>query len=287
MSDLEKEIHFENSKATISSEGAFVSSLVLNGVNILKKSTDGYQTHGGASVLFPYADIVDGAKYKLEGKTYRLPKNGSYEGNLKDSIHGLVLDKRWNIIHKEEYKLLAELILKDKYYPTSLSIKIDYKIGIQKFIVNLASKNIGHATAPIMCGFHPYFIYNKFWRFKFHDPIVFLKNLRNRNVEVQSSDSEIINYDDFTQFDNAYLGGGDVEFITRDRILKIHRINMPFFEIYNGQFAGKNSVAFEPMTGAPNCFNNKVGLRYIRPGEAVRCGYTITIENSNNNSTQS
>ena len=90
-----KKLEFQNSDALISQEGAYVTSLVLDGKPVLQGSLDHQKTHGGLSLLIPYADLVYGAKYEFEGVEYSLPRNAGYENDLFNSIHGLINDKNW------------------------------------------------------------------------------------------------------------------------------------------------------------------------------------------------
>ncbi|MEM0139200.1 MAG: aldose 1-epimerase, partial [Ferroplasma sp.] len=76
-----------NSYAEFSSIGAYLIKLVLNGVEIIRKSNDGISTHGGAAVLIPFGNRIRNAEYTYNGKKYLLPKNDG-----KNSIHGLVRD---------------------------------------------------------------------------------------------------------------------------------------------------------------------------------------------------
>ncbi|MEM3191670.1 MAG: aldose 1-epimerase [Candidatus Parvarchaeota archaeon] len=266
----------ENSSAIISRRGAFVNSLTLDGRDILKGSTDGKQTHRGLSVLIPYADIVSNASYRFKGRKYSLPKNAGYEGDFKNSLHGLVIDKPWNIIFRNDEMIELKFILAKHYFPSVLSVVVRYKIGNSKFDTSFLIKNIGSNDAPLMCGSHPYFLFHGYWKFKFNDPIVQLNKTESQVITTKRIISDSITSFGRKQYDNAYFGGGKVEFLTKGIRLIIQRINMPFFEIYNGIYSEMRSVAFEPLTGAPNCYNNGMGLKILRKGEEFKCGFSIT-----------
>ena len=99
----------------------YVESLILDGVDILKKTVDGVKPHGGSCILIQYADIVSNARYSFNGKEYRLPKNAEYEGDYVNSMHGLVLYKTWKVIDRKDNKINLGLLLTKKV----LSINID------------------------------------------------------------------------------------------------------------------------------------------------------------------
>jgi len=267
----------DRSKALISERGAFVESLTLNEKDILKKTTDGIETHGGLSVLIPYADTVTKARFEFDGKEYNLPKNAYYEGDFVNSIHGLVSDEDWEEIATDYNETFMRVILSEDYYPSELSIVSHYLIGESTFVVNFEIRNIGNVDSPIMCGSHPYFIFNNYWQFNFHDPVVQLMKTESNSVVTEKVNSFNISNSGNRQYDHAFFGGGDINFVTEDRELRIKRSNMPFFEIYNGIYSGKESVAFEPMTGAPNCLNNLLGLKVLKVNEKFECGFTIEL----------
>ncbi|AGO60563.1 aldose 1-epimerase [Ferroplasma acidarmanus] len=265
-----------NSKVLISRKGAYVESLIINGINILKETNDNIEPHGGLSILIPYADIVSKATYKFNGKQYLLPKNAGYEGDLINSMHGLTLDQTWKVITKSDKKIDFQVILNENFYPSKLLIDVIYMIDNAKFSVDYSIKNIGDKSCPIMCGAHPYFIFSDYWKFEFHDAAVQLKRYNTKSITTQRITDTISNVPN-KLYDNAYFGGGIVDFYTKYLKMEIIRYNMPFFEIYNGTYAGQNSVAFEPLTGAPNCFNNGMGLKTLKQNDKFECGFSCSL----------
>lgn len=271
------ELQTDESHASILRKGAYVESLILNGVDILKKTIDGVQPHGGLSVMIPYADIVSNARYSFNGKEYRLPKNAGYEGDYINSMHGLVLDKTWKVIDRKNNEIKLGLSLTEKCYPSKLMITVHYMIRSSEFEVFFKVKNVGKKDAPIMCGSHPYLLFDGYWKFQFHDAVVLLKNTDKLSVTTNRLKYNKITSLGGRQYDNAYFGGGEVDFVTRRKKIKIRRYNMPFFEIYNGIYSNPGSVAFEPLTGAPNCFNNRIGLKILKGNEEMNCGFSLAL----------
>ncbi|KAA8922007.1 hypothetical protein [Thermoplasma sp.] len=105
-----EELRYSSSLCRVSRRGAFVSSLSLNGLNILKPASDGYVTHGGMAVLIPYADTVKQASYVWEGRRYMLPRNAAYEGDMVDSIHGLVKSSPFSVVYRDTNSILLHYI---------------------------------------------------------------------------------------------------------------------------------------------------------------------------------
>ena len=59
--------------------------------------------------------------------------------------------------------------------------------------------------------------------------------------------------------------------------IKLERKNMPYFVLYNGKYSRGESVALEPMTGAPDAFNNRIGITEVEPAGEFTCGFKISI----------
>lgn len=269
------EIYSGNSRADIDTLGAYLSSLRIGSVEVLKESKDGHQTHGGCAVLSPFANRIRKAEYKFEGVKYGLPKNSG-----EHSIHGLLRDYRWNIEKSGNNKLaVLSSVLKHPGYPSELYSKLTYSISEDSFSVGYLAFNTGSANCPLLIGFHPYFLTGNKWKLDYRGNIIkllyrdqFFPSGETETADLKSEDLHI------SALDNCFRFDGDLRLISDNGTLLIRRSNMPYLVIYNGTFAGNDSVAIEPMTGAPDAFNNGIGLLRLRPGESFSCGFGITVE---------
>ncbi|BBD72757.1 aldose epimerase [Sulfodiicoccus acidiphilus] len=266
------ELKKKDSLALIETRGAYLKSLTLAGKQVITPPIDGKPTHGGCAVLFPFANRVKGGLYVFAGKTFRLPTNE--EGN---AIHGLVLDTEWQIQSHTPSSISLSLRLEHRAYPTVLKTCLTYSLEQDHLDVGLSVINEGDSDGPLVVGFHPYFNVGKEWRLKHSSP------LRRLNMVSHFPDGTFQDYD-FNSleepwkltFDDCFVGGGTLVLVGRDLKLSISRRNMEFFQLYNGVYA-LGSVALEPMTGAPDAYNNGIGLTVIRPGEKLSCGFTLSI----------
>lgn len=262
------------SNAEISARGAYVKSLIMGGKEILKPSEDGEETHGGMAILLPYANRVRNARYLWEGKEYNLPKN-----NGEHSIHGITRELEWNLGKMRKNKGMCTLNLSSSSYPTDLFLKVIFEISRTAFKTSIEAENKGPRTAPFMAGMHPYFNFTDSWT------IESLQNLLRLNYEsgyfpdgsmtpvkpmTLSSTSGI-------SFDNTYLTNSTPTLAGGDRKIRIETTNMPYLVLYNGKYAGKISVAAEPMSAAPDSYNNGLGLVSIPPGSSFRCSATFRL----------
>ncbi|MCY0852286.1 aldose 1-epimerase [Thermoplasma acidophilum] len=260
------------SRASISEIGSHMDSLQIDGLDILLHSYDGSPTHFGSAFLFPYANRVKDARYVMDGVEYRLPNN---EG--KNSIHGLVLDKNFSVISREEESITMETsIAGGEAYPSDLSVRISHSVDETSYRCEVTVINKGVKRSPIAAGFHPYFVYKNKWAI-----------IKPETAWIMEYDGPFPTgkMDRMTFGDISYLNAYDNQFFADSDIivdvgysrLKITRNNMPFFVIYNGRYSAGSSVAIEPMMSAVDSFNNGIGLRLLNPGDTMKFGYSIDI----------
>ena len=131
-----------------------------------------------------------------------------------------------------------------------------------------------------MAGAHPYFLSDHQWRLYHGDTIQ-----RLNYPDGVYPDGELVDYD-FNHIDepwrlnldDSFVGGGILKLESKVSKIILNRNNMDYFEVYNGVHAGQNSVAIEPLSGANNAFNNGIGLKTIKSGKTMKCGFTISID---------
>lgn len=263
--------------ARIDRIGAYIDSLQLNGKQILMNSPDGRETHGGCAVLIPFANRVRNGTYVWQGRTYSLPKNDGL-----NSIHGLVRHEKWEYAREDatdDNETALKFRLASAGYPSVIEVMNTYEIGEEFFNVTTSIKNAGDNSSPLVVGFHPYFLFNGNWGLR-HSEELSMLHYRDRYFPDGTMEKVDFNDDKGIQqrtLDSCFLGGGDLTFSAGNYSLKIIRRNMDYFVIYNGQFSYGRSVAIEPMTGAPDAFNNHIGVKDLAPGDTFECGFRIEL----------
>lgn len=261
------------SAAEVSDEGAYLSSLRLDGIPVLKRGEGSSMTHGGSAVLIPYAGRVRGGEYACGGREYRLPLNK--EGN---AIHGLVKELRWSLLGKTEDGVRLGTSLLHPGYPTRLECSIEYRLGRAGLSVECEVGNAGELAAPLVVGFHPYFLAGR-WSLE-HGCAAQRYELENGFFPTGKSEAFDFNgawYDSGTGFDSLFRCPCDVVLRTDSYSLSISRREMPFLVVYNGKYAEGRSVAVEPYSGAPDAFNNGIGLANVEPKGSFRCGFSLAL----------
>ncbi len=261
-------------RAEISEKGAYVKSLELDGKTILMPSGDGEQTHGGMALLLPYANRVRNAKYLWEGKEYHLPEN-----NGVHSIHGFTRNLNWDLKKIAKNNIVGNLDLSNSGYPSELHLTVSFHIDQNSFTTSIEANNIGKASVPFVAGMHPYFNFTDSWH------VESFQNLLRLNYEsgyfpdgsFTPIKPKCINSDSGISFDNTYLTNSIPTLFAGNRKIRIETVNMPYLVLYNGKYAGKASVAAEPMSGAPDAYNNGIGLVSIPPGDSFHCSATFHV----------
>lgn len=260
------------SKAEIEEKGAYLKSLVIDGQEVIKRPVDESPTHGGSAVLIPYAGRVRNASYTYNGRLYELPRN-----NGSNSIHGFLKDEVWSSNHQKSDSVTFSCDFSHSGYPSMIHTEIEYVIRSGGLEVNTSVKNTGDERIPLLIGFHPYFLTGGEWRLSHTEKI------RQLNFEDGYFPDGTYRKVDFNrlknmqdmEFDNCFEGGGVVTLVRKGSSITIRRTNMPYLVIYNGTYSEGLSVAIEPMTGAPNAFNNGIGLIEVDPGKEFTCGFSV------------
>lgn len=263
-----------SSRAEIDTIGAYVRSVALDGAELLKQTHDSVDTHGGMALLIPYANRVKAAKYAWNDREYFLPKN-----NGKHSIHGLTRSLNWDHKDKKEDKVTMTVRLSEDAYPVPLRVETTYSITDVQFTVCIDAHNEGKISAPFMAGMHPYFLFDREWGIQSNHTFLRL-NYEDSffpDGSITPVEPASLNSSSSLTYDNSYIVGDSLSIWTGNRRVTLNTRSMPFFVVYNGEYAQGRSVAVEPMSGAPDAFNNGIGLITIPSGEHVRCTASFTV----------
>lgn len=251
-----------SSEATISETGSYLQRLVLDGKDILLAGNESRPTLGGMALLIPFANRIKGGEYEFNGKKYFLTKNS--EGN---AIHGLILNKKFNIVNMTENSIELSHDLIDKGYPTELKVNVIYKIYKKKLFTKILLTNLGNEEAPVVVGAHPYFLIKNNWEIS---PNKVKKCISINKIPTgEFLDFEIIGNKDY---DDCFYIGNNVSLKSDYSQISIETLGMPYFQIYTGI---KGALALEPMSGLPDAFHNKIGLNIIKPSATLSFEFTI------------
>ena len=259
--------------ASIDPEGAYIRSLSLGSEIVLMPAPDGRQTHGGCALLSPFANRIRNGTYHFGNHTYSIPRN-----NGKDAIHGFLKDQVWEIAKVGENNVELVNSMENGFYPSRLYSTVRYSMGRNRFKVSYSATNCGESPVPFMLGFHPYFRVGTSWS------LIGCREAKKLNVEDRYFPDGTFEEIDLGALDhrNAILDNTffcDDDLILKSEVLSLRlaRENMPYLQLYNGEYCRGISLAVEPMTGAPDCFNNRIGLLVLEAGQTFTGGFSVTV----------
>ena len=268
------------SKAQISlNEGGRLKNLSFNNSAIINDDLQtSYQKSYASSILFPFANRIENGIYLFEEKKYRLDCNQG-----KNAIHGLVFDKKFELINQKTNQKSCTVTLNYtekkgvEGFPFLYEIFLRYKLSKESLSVSVIVKNIDKNSFPFTIGWHPYFasedLTNSKIAFKSQKKVVFDENLITKNlVEYRKKmDLKIAN----KSLDTCYeLKGNKVTFETPKYAVKISTNKKEnFLQLYTP--ANRKTIAIEPMTGISNSFNNKIGLQILAPNQEYKIKWKV------------
>jgi aldose 1-epimerase len=275
--------------------GANVAELVLRSKDILVPVLKGYDDGEALQTLkgyrncrlIPYPNRVRHGRYSFRGRDYQLPINREKEGN---AIHGFFFDRHFEVDKCTAGPHEARLDLHASYkggvvgYPFSFSLSLAFVLDEGGFRSEIGMTNTGDTAMPVGEGWHPYFTFSgkdaSIDHLQFKLPPVMRLELDVDKVPT----GRLLPFNRFDQRNTI----GDLQL---DTGLKLEAEGKVVSELYDvrteallgiWQEAGPNgynylqvytppdrsAIAIEPMTCAPDAFNNGMGLIELEPGKS-------------------
>lgn len=237
--------------------------------------------HNGfkSAKMSPYACRVTDATYQWNGKTYQLDKfilDGA-------AIHGFLYDAVFDIIDIQSGEAWAMVEMKYSYdgtyagYPFPYNCTVRYHLSTNSTlcITTHISNHAGNCSIPVVDGWHPYFTIGN----RVND--WFLEIASDQMMEYDERlvpTGKYIKRDDF--FPGRTIGEMELDngFLLREHISPLCRLqnpetglsvefvsakNYPFLQLYIPN--NRKSIAIENLSGAPDAFNNGIGLITLEP----------------------
>ena len=159
-------------------------------------------------------------------------------------------------------------------------MELTYTLSKKGITLAIKVKNKGEKTFPFTLGWHPYFytsdLYKSSIDFKSDKEYVF--NKQQIITGTKALDLEMpFNLID-VNLDNGYpLENDKIDFSTPKYNVNIRSTSKEnYLQLYT-PLQG-NTIAIEPMTGAADNFNNKIGLQTLQPNQTFLVKWIIAIE---------
>jgi aldose 1-epimerase len=250
-------------------------------------------TQSAGELLFPFASRIPGGKYTFLGKAYQLEKNET--GNL-NAIHGFVRKKQFHLeeqlIHADHASVSLSYTLDNpEGYPFHIHFTVRYSLHADgRFELEYAARNDGHAPAPVMFGWHPYFRLGDemadAWKISIpsNEIVAFDYNQIPIGKEPFFMERPTLLYR--KAFDNCFVvDKGNTQVVT-ELISENQHVTLRIEqEAGDGKFnylvlytpPARDCVAIEPLTANVDSFNSGEGLNILSPGNSVGGKITVSL----------
>ena len=286
--------------AIVTEVGATLRSWRLDGVELLDTfAADSPGTAYRGKVLMPWPNRLRGGRYTFRGADHATPLTEPERGN---AMHGLVTWVNWNVDRRSGSSVtLTHRLHAQPGYPFVLDLAVDYALTDDGLEMTLRAANPGAAAAPFGAGLHPYLALGEgradaawlrvpasSW-LRVDDRLVptgevtgvdgtpcdFRRGREIGDARVDTCFTDLTRGpDDLARCDLAYEAGGG-----RRRVTVWMDGSYSHLQVYTSDEdpepgRRRRSIALEPMTCAPDAFNNGRGLLVLEPGGHFRgrCG---------------
>lgn len=261
----------------------------LNVIDSYKDSTDLHAdlTRSFKNIkLSPFACRMTDRRYNWNGQSYTIAKS---------DIHGLLYDVAFELMQQSANDAGAAISLQYTYraddagYPFNYDCLVEYRLmPDNQLAVTTTLENHSHVAIPVMDGWHPYFSTGG------SIDALELQFAATHLVEFNEKllpTGQLLPYNDFAtqrnltgvELDNSFLrelsiSGPAAVLHDPAKHLSIEfypDASYPVLQVYTPPH--RRSIAVENLSGAPDAFNNKIGLVQLAPGESKTFSTTYKI----------
>ncbi|MFT3825837.1 MAG: aldose 1-epimerase [Chitinophagaceae bacterium] len=250
-----------------------------------------------SSKLSPFVCRLNEGKYEFDGETYEIA-NKFGDGN---AIHGLLYNKAFKVADEFSDDNQASVTLRYHYkredpgYPFDYVCEVRYTLHTGSTLqVETTLINLDEEVIPVADGWHPYFqlglpVNECFLQFRSDKMLEFTDKLIPTGKlldEPAFRDGGLLGD---RQLDNCFLleieeGAPCCVLHNPENLLTLSiysNTRYPYLQLYTPPH--RRSIAIENLSGAPDCFNNGMGLRTLQPAssEAFNVWYRLGIVENN------
>jgi aldose 1-epimerase len=273
-------------RAEISTVGASVQGLSVDGMALVRGSSTAEPTATSGVVLVPWPNRVRKAQWMLDGATQYLEADEPAAGN---AIHGLLANTEYSIVRAATDELVLAARIRDRRgYPFDLEIRVAYSLVRDGLDSRIEVLNRGHRAAPVALGVHPYLRLGNTPTSQLSLAIDSTRALLlgTDNLPLSSIDVRGTPYDlrggvrvasapahacftGLTAEDGRVrlrlTGGGASVEVWSDARFRWAQLYIT--DEFPGLESGESAIALEPMTAPPDALNSGIDLHWVRPGQ--------------------
>jgi aldose 1-epimerase len=245
--------------------------------------------YSGAFML-PFPNRIRNGQYVHAGREYQLPLN---DEEYQCALHGFCDDKTLDLVECNE--VFGRLVLQGELqgqsgYPFPLFVRHTYRLSVDKIDVTSYVRNDHSIAVPIGVGWHPYIqLEGSIDSYELKIPANHRVVLGEQLVPTGEVTLEN-DFEDYQRIGNRYMN--DCYKLSSGRtLLRNPNTNIEVFveqdvgsDGYNyGMYytpPSRNALAIEPMTCAPDAFNNGMGVKSLGSGESMELNWSMGILNT-------
>ncbi|HEX8460023.1 MAG TPA: aldose 1-epimerase [Segetibacter sp.] len=263
------------------SEHAGEAINVIDGFASPAEATEKLTPFFKSAKLSPFVCRVKNAKYKFGEGNYLLSKYSSHS----NALHGLLFDAYFTVedtFSDDNYAAVKLSFNYDSYlegYPFKYKCAVEYSLAEGNALtVKTTITNTGQQLMPIVDGWHPYFTLgdtiNEYQvEFQSKEMLEFDENLIPTRTLIPYQEFGSLKHFGPTLFDNCFtLNFAEcqpmcvIRHPKRKVQIEFHpESSYPYLQIYTPDH--RKSIAVENLSGAPDAFNNGMGLKVLEPKE--------------------
>lgn len=146
--------------------GSNIFSIKKNGIEFIHCDTQTLLQHGftGTYILFPFPNRIERKKYEFQNRIYSLTEIDRF--GIKDLIHGLVFDTKWEYekpeVHSNYVTCKTSINFSDgsslfKFFPFECQLTLTFKLSKNSLKITYFVENNSSMSLPFGFGLHPFF----------------------------------------------------------------------------------------------------------------------------------
>lgn len=287
-------ISYAGKDAVIASVGGGLRDFTVDGKSYVDGYGDDEMAPGSAGhILAPWPGRIGDGEYTFDNETHNLPWN---EPGNRCALHGLVGWLRWSAADVSDSSVTIECALPAQPgYPFPLVFRTRWSVGPYGLRAAHTVSNVGTRACPFGMGVHPYLTIPGSALSQWQLRIPAKTKLLNDERLLPTGEVAPATFRETTTIGDTVLDTtfGELE-RDSDRNARVVVTNADdsagvtvwmdesfgWLQLYTGDTLSderkRRSLAIEPMTCAPDSFNNDLGLVSLQPGEVWSGTWGIT-----------
>jgi aldose 1-epimerase len=283
------EIARGDQRATIVEVGGGIRRYEVAGREVLESFPIDRMCDGAHGMpLIPWPNRLDAGRYSFDGEDFQVPLTEPQKNN---AIHGFFLWRPWQRTEHESDRVVMSAVLFPLHgYPFHLEVKVAYELDDSGLNVTTTAVNAGDRPCPYGHGQHPYLSPGEGLIDDCRLQLAGGTRITTDAERQLPAGREDVAGTPFDFREPARLGDLEIDFAFTDlerdadglawtRLIAPDGSSaelwvddtFPYVETYTGDTLAperaRRGLGTEPMTCAPDAFNNGEGLIRLEPGE--------------------